>query len=413
MMIYVNGRFLLQDQTGVNRFAYELCRAMVRLGQPFTLCLPQGEIKSCYDTSGFCLVRWGRGMSHVWEQIFLPLWFWRQKGPKVLVCFTGLGPFLGRKKIMTIHDLAFMVNPSWYSRSYAVFYKALTPLCAATSMRVLTVSEFSKSEITRLLGIPGEKISVINNAVSPAFTERGVVGAESSPVKVAVCHEKYVLAVSSIDPRKNFQTLLAAFAYVKDPDVKLYVVGGQSRIYTTSIDELNQTAFSKRVKWLGRVSDADLRAYYANALCFIYPSLYEGFGIPPLEAMACGTPVIVSAIPSLSEVCEDAALYVDPYDAKDIAAKINSLVSNPELRDSLVKRGRKRCEHFSWLASAEKLQETFRAVRHAMDESASIALASNKAISINLPKEQSISSGVDNVGPNCCIEKQRKETPNR
>ena len=112
-------------------------------------------------------------------------------------------------------------------------------------------------------------------------------------------------------------------------------------------------------------------------------------------------------------MCEDAALYVDPYDAKDIAAKINSLVSNPELRDSLVKRGRKRCEHFSWLASAEKLQETFRAVCHAMDESASTALASNKAISINLPKEQSISPGVDNVGPNCCIEKQRKETPNR
>ena len=368
MMIYVNGRFLLQDQTGVNRFAYELCRAMVRLGQSFTLCLPHGEIKSCYDTNGFCLVRWGRGMSHVWEQIFLPLWFWRQKGPKVLVCFTGLGPLLGRKKIMTIHDLAFMVNPSWYSRSYAVFYKALTPLCAATSMRVLTVSEFSKSEITRLLGIPGEKISVINNAVSPVFTDRGAVEAESSPVTVVASHEKYVLAVSSIDPRKNFQTLLAAFAYVKDPEVKLYVVGGQSRIYTTSINELNQTAFSKRVKWLGRVSDSDLLTYYANALCFIYPSLYEGFGIPPLEAMACGTPVIVSAIPPLAEVCEDAALYVDPYDAKDIAAKINDIVSNPELRESLVKRGRKRCVHYSWLVSAEKLQETFRDVCHAMDE---------------------------------------------
>ena len=91
---------------------------------------------------------------------------------------------------MTIHDLAFMVNPSWYSRSYAVFYKALTPLCAATSMRVLTVSEFSKSEITRLLGIPGEKISVINNAVSPVFTDRGAVEAESSPVTVVASHEK-------------------------------------------------------------------------------------------------------------------------------------------------------------------------------------------------------------------------------
>ena len=152
-MIYVNGRFLLQNLTGVNRFAYELCRAWVRMGIPFTLCCPPGTIKECYDVSCFHIVVCGWGKSHVWEQLALPYWFAKVKGEKFLVCFTGLGPLLTRKKIMTIHDLAFMANPAWYSRSYRLWYRLMTPLCAATSVRILTVSQFSKSEIRQRLSI--------------------------------------------------------------------------------------------------------------------------------------------------------------------------------------------------------------------------------------------------------------------
>ena len=165
-MIYVNGRFLLQNLTGVNRFAYELCRAWAQMGIPFTLCCPPGPIKGCYDVSHFNIVVYGWGKSHVWEQLSLPLWFSRIKGEKVLVCFTGLGPLLVRKKIMTIHDLAFMANPDWYSRPYRTWYRMMTPLCASTSMKILTVSEFSKSEIMRRLSMDDEKIRVIYNAVS-------------------------------------------------------------------------------------------------------------------------------------------------------------------------------------------------------------------------------------------------------
>ena len=156
-MIYVNGRFLLQNLTGVNRFAYELCRAWAQMGIPFTLCCPPGPIKGCYDVSHFNIVVYGWGKSHVWEQLSLPLWFSRIKGEKVLVCFTGLGPLLVRKKIMTIHDLAFMANPDWYSRPYRTWYRMMTPLCASTSMKILTVSEFSKSEIMRRLSMDDEK----------------------------------------------------------------------------------------------------------------------------------------------------------------------------------------------------------------------------------------------------------------
>lgn len=129
------------------------------------------------------------------------------------------------------------------------------------------------------------------------------------------------MVVSSIDPRKNFSTLLKAFTQIKDKELKLYIVGGQANIYSTSIKELCNNIPTDRIKWLGRVTDSELKEYYANAHAFIYPSIYEGFGIPPLEAMACGTPTIVSDIPPLQEVCGEASLYVSPLDVEDIAKK--------------------------------------------------------------------------------------------
>lgn len=350
-MIYVNGRFLLQNMTGVNRFAYELCKAWLQMRIPFILCSPPGKIKDCYDISRFNIVVCGCGKSHVWEQLFLPLWFKRIRGKKILICFTGLGPLVVRKKIMTIHDLAFMANPSWYTFGYRLWYRLMTPLCAATSLRILTVSKFSQSEIIQRLSINSEKISVIYNAVSSLFDIQG----NDDGLNERLTTEKYILAVSSIDPRKNFSMLLKAFSYVKDKSIKLYIVGGQGSIFSTSIVELCEKNSSERIKWLGRVSDVELKWYYAHALCFVYPSLYEGFGIPPLEAMSCGVPTIVSAIPVLEEICGNAALYVNPYDEKDIANKINILVNDKKLRCELIEKGYKRCLAFNWRNSAESL----------------------------------------------------------
>ena len=350
-MIYVNGRFLLQNLTGVNRFAYELCRAWILLEVPFTVCCPPGKIREYYDVSRFHIVGCGWGKSHIWEQLFLPFWFIRVRGKKVLVCFTGLGPLLTRKKIMTIHDLAFLANPSWYSPSYELWYRMMTPLCAATSLKILTVSNFSKSEIMHRLSVSNEKISVIYNAVSPLFHR------QSSENGKEFAGEKYILAVSSIDPRKNFSMLLKAFVHVKDRNVKLYIVGGQDTIYSTSIAELCEESGSERIKWLERINDMALKQYYHHALCFVYPSLYEGFGIPPLEAMACGVPTIVSDIPALKEVCGEASLYINPHDEKDIADKINLLVSDENLRQKLIIKGRKRCAIFDWRHSAKLLAD--------------------------------------------------------
>lgn len=343
-MIYINGRFLLQKQTGVNRFAYEICKAMLSLGAEFVILCPYGDIEDCYDVSTFKIIHCGWGTSHLWEQLSLPIVWKRINGHNILLNFTGIGPIAVKQKVITIHDLAFIENPAWYSRKYVMLYKLMTPWSAATSKHILTVSEFSKGEIVRHLNIPAEKITVVHNAVASKFS-----------VGEACCRNKanYILAVSSIDPRKNFARLLKAFMKMHETEMKLYVIGGKSNVFASSKD--SQFENNDRIVWLGRVTDEELVEYYRNASCFVYPSLYEGFGIPPLEAMACGIPVVVSDIPPHREVCGDAALYVDPLDEVDIATKIQTFINDVSLRDKMINCALGRCSSFSWEESARKI----------------------------------------------------------
>lgn len=339
-MIYINGRFLLQNQTGVNRFAYQICKALCQLGVDFNILCPKGQILDCYDVSFFTISCFGPFKSHLWEQISLPLYLSRRKDKGVLLNFTGIGPILTKNKLITIHDLAFLVNPLWYSKSYAFLYKLLTPLAIKTSRHIITVSEFSKKEIQRFYKVPKDKITVIYNSATSLPKESEYKNMDN----------RFVLAVSSIDPRKNFGRLLNSFSLLNNKLLNLYVIGGNSKVF--AITDYN---IDNRVKWLGRVSDKELRWYYEHAECFIYPSLYEGFGIPPLEAMSYGTPVIASNIPPLREVCGDAAIYVDPYDEADIARGIEIVCNDYDLRAKMIARGYARCDFFSWNTSARRL----------------------------------------------------------
>ena len=347
--LYINGRFLMQELTGVNRFAYEMCRALHNQNVDFELLCPHDKIKSCYNIDGFRIRYCGFGYSHIWEQIALPIYFNHIRGKKLLLNFTSLSPIMVRCKYMTIHDMAYRVNPSWFSKSYSLLYRFLTPLSAKTALRIITVSEFSKKEIIRWLGIDEKKISVIYNAVPNMFME---YLRESN---VSLTSERYVLAVSSLDPRKNFINLLKAFALIDEPNLKLYVIGGENPIYRTSIASLSNSTNQKNVTWLGRVSDQELVQYYKNAEAFIYPSLYEGFGIPPLEAMACKTAVIASDIPPHREVCGDVAEYFNPRDSQNIAQKLSILIKDKAKIEKLKLLGPNQAAKFSWERSAQQL----------------------------------------------------------
>lgn len=342
--IYINGRFLLSPQTGVERFAYEICKALTSIGVNFTIICPKkGLINKAYDIENFHIIRFGIGQSHIWEQLVLPLFFINKTNYLVL-SFTGLGSILIPNKLMTIHDLSFLENPKWFSKAYYYYYKIMTPLAVKTSKGIITVSNFSKSEIQRFYRfIPAENIMVIYNAINESFTTTGITQEKEH-------QQPYFLAVSSMDPRKNFTRLIHAFERMKEH--KLLIVGGKNRVYGS----LNNDTTNKNIEFLGRVSDKKLINLYMNAEAFVYPSLYEGFGIPPLEAMSLGCPVLVSDIPVLHEVCNDAAIFFNPLDESDIQSTIQ-LFHNKTKQEkaNLIEKGYHNIKRFSWIESAKKI----------------------------------------------------------
>ena len=332
-MIYINGRFLTQPMTGVERYAYNMCKAMAEQQLSFIIVCPKAPIQACYDVSGLQIVHYGRGNSHIWEQCILPFFFLNKKN-YVVLSFSGLGTILIRNKVMTIHDLSFLENPKWFSRAYYWWYKIMTPLAVRTSKHIITVSEFSKREIMRFYPFLQEQdITVVYNAAdSSLFRPLPQVPAPT---------ERFALAVSSLDPRKNFNRLIEAFQDI--PDCKLYIVGTRNRVFREG-----QNNQDDNIHYLGRVSDAELVRLYNQAVCFIFPSLYEGFGLPPIEAQSCGCPMLVSDIPVLHEVCGDTATYFDPYNPYDIRKAIKQFLAADYLNTHQALNTR-----FSWATSAK------------------------------------------------------------
>lgn len=348
-MFVVNGRYLTQKASGVHRYAFEICNMLFEMGVDFHVVTPQ-EIEPDYKFD-FPIVKYGSIKNgHLWEQISLPRYLGKIGNP-LLISFTGCGPLFYRNQIITIHDVSHERHPEWFSKGYYRFYHYMFPRIAKKAHAILTVSQFSKQEIIDTLGIDGNKIHVIHSNVpfknKPTSEE---VLAYQRPED----EERYILAVSNMDPRKNFGQLIRAFNNIEDKSVKLYIIGMRQKAFnTTDWDQL----ISDRVFLPGFVDDARLQTLYQNALLSVYPSLYEGFGLPPLESMTYGCPAIVSDIPALKEVTEDAGLYVDPNSIDDITDKINLLLKDKELQQALRVRGLEQIKKYSWAKSASQVWE--------------------------------------------------------
>lgn len=344
--LYINGRFLTQPMTGTNRFAYELCIALSKRQYPFVLLVPDDSLRTdTYDLSHLKIETVRPFKSHLWEQVALP-WYMRGKKDSILLSLKGLGPVFMKRQVATIHDMSYRVNPQWFSLPYRLFYRLMTPLLASHAQHLITVSEFSKGEIVKWLGVSPDKVSVIHNAPSECFHQ------EEETQKNSPFTEDFILTVSSLDPRKNLSLVFDAYkqSAQKTP---LYVIGERYPVFG-SVD----IPWNDNIKFLGRLPDEELRRYYAHASLFVYTSLYEGFGMPPMEAIACGCRnIVLSDIPVFREIYGDLAHYVKVDDSAALATMFDTLPEafHPDKISDFI-------EKFTWEASAERLMEMLRDV---------------------------------------------------
>ena len=348
--VYINGRFLNQRITGVQRYAHEVLLALddliasQKLELPFALAVLAPPGTPAPPLRAIRFERAGRLRGNAWEQLSLPA----LTHGSLLYSFSATGPLSKRHQIITIHDASVYAVPQSFNWRFRAWYKLLLGTLVRRVPRVVTVSRFSKSEIVRHFGCDEGKIRITvegwqHLARSPA--DAGILD------KHGLRQRRYVLAVSNPTPSKNFAQLVEAVKLLDAPDFDV-VVAGACDPAVFGNEARPGAAF---VKYVGYVSDGELRALYENAGVFVYPSLYEGFGIPVLEAMASMCPVISSNAASLPEVCGEAAIYVSPDDPPALAAAIVRVMSDERERERLARSGEQRIGSFSWEAAARSV----------------------------------------------------------
>jgi glycosyltransferase involved in cell wall biosynthesis len=348
---------------GVHQYIHHL---LLHLGQAdgrlrYTVLLGEGVLPPDIALTSL-RSRWPTSRAAVrvlWEQLVQP-WTLRRIGAHLVHGPAFVGPLLAPcPVVITIHDLSFIRFPTLFRPANRLYLTVLTRLSARRARRLIAVSAHTAAETTRLLGVPSERIDVVYHGVDPAF--------HPLPAdEVAVFRqrqglpERFVLCVGTLEPRKNQTRLVEAFARIHDGQVKLVLVGGKGWLYDELFTRVEALGLSKEIIFPGYVMNDELPLWYNAATILAYPSLYEGFGMPVLEAQACGTPVLTSNVSSLPEAAGDAASMVDPYDVEALAAELDRLLTDKLLRHELRKRGLAHASQFTWPLMAQETADVYR-----------------------------------------------------
>lgn len=345
--IFINGRFLGRPVTGVERFAGMILREIDAALTPataarFVLLAPQSVARPDWlKNLGFDNI--GSRSGHAWEQTDL----WRASRNGVLVNLCNSGPILHGRQLTVLHDALVYRHPENFSRSYGAFHRMLGRMLAKRA-NLATVSDFSRQELSKLLDVPADRIGLVPNAIDHVFAVEPDV---SVLQKFDLETRPFFLFVGSPANNKNLAGAIRAFVALDRPDVAFVMVGGAANTFAQSLlGDLPQNVIST-----GRLTDEAIQALYRKAAALVFPSIYEGFGIPPLEAMAVGCPVIASDIPPVREVCRDAVTYFDPHHVASITSAMRDVVDGVVDIAAVRERGLARTRYFSWKSSAERL----------------------------------------------------------
>lgn len=341
LSIIVNTRVQTSPLTGVQRYLTEILPA---LGGG--VCGVQPRFP-CHGLVG-----------HAWEQAVLPA---RCRGA-VLFSPSNTGPLAVARQVVTIHDVVPLDHPEWLNPRFAAWYRFLIPRLVRRVRRVIAVSEFTKCRLVATTGLPPNRVTVIHNGVDARFKPQPAQGVERARAALRL-PPRYLLALGSLEPRKNLARLLRAWAALSAPERRgacLALAGGAGRpgVFARCPLTLPEDAV-----WIGHVPDTFLPALYSGAVGFVYLSYYEGFGFPPLEAMACGATVLTSGAGAIAEVAGDAALYAAPHDTGAIAGALRRLLADADLRAELRARGLRRAARFTWARAGQLTREAMEAAR--------------------------------------------------
>lgn len=339
----INGRFLGARVTGVQRFAREIMTACEAAGllREAAFLAPQSIAAQMESFAGLPVRGSGFLSGHLWEQTSLAAC------GDFLVNLCCTAPVVKQDQLVVLHDIIFARYPQNHTLAFRLWYHVMTRLYARRSSVLATVSEASAKEIAGYFDIPLRRIEIIPESGEHILRHTPDVSVHE---RFGLHQDGYVLAASSMAPNKNFGGVLRAMETMPVQSMPFVIVGGQNaRIFKRHKGKLSGAIEA------GYVTDGQLRALYEGAACFVFPSFYEGFGLPPLEAMSCGCPVLVSNRSSLPEVCGPAALYCDPASPADIADKLTQLLADPERRAAMRLTGLDRARQFTWARGAQTL----------------------------------------------------------
>jgi glycosyltransferase involved in cell wall biosynthesis len=348
----INGRFALQPLTGVQRYAHEIVRgldALISEGHPLAvdtdveILLPPGA-RRLDGLRAIEQKRVGRGEGHVWEQLWLPV---HARGGLLSLCNTG--PLAVAKQLVCIHDLNTRNCPESYSRAFRWTYRVLLPALGRRARVLTTVSHFSAGQLSAYGVAPADKIAVVPNG-----HEHALRWVPPVPTSGEASARDTVVLLGSAAPHKNARLILDLAPQLARLGLSIAVVGASDPRVFAGLGPVPDAA---NIRWLGRLDDAALAALLQRSLCLAFPSRTEGFGLPPLEAMALGCPVVVSNRASLPEICRDAALYASPDDGDAWLGALRRLRMDSDLRAKLIAAGAARARQFSWRRSAEAYLE--------------------------------------------------------